>query len=483
MFAFTLTLTLTGGCGTVGSYEVPASARRAAAMDRTLDRWLAGVELGTERPAARAVVPALVCSTAGRGAAAPERRLAEAVEAGRGLVGDGAPLRLALRRDRAAGPRAIRLRVTPATTSVALQGLVAIVEQGGSDPAAAAARAAAAAAVARHLAAAGQLTGDGRAWLGARACEAAETLIGSQRPDGAWAGEAGDAAVTAQALDALIALRGLGVEVPPHAVEAASDALAAAVGDDGVVAAGAVPSTGLSPREVEAARLAVGAQAFAALEAADPEALGERARAALPRLEARFAALVAEPTLEVPTLAWAVAGLARARGPGPIDRADLWRAARRLWQRRHELHDWAPRWSRAYGGAEEVTARSLEALGALDPEWLEAARPEALRATLWAREPTGRWRDPRATAAAVRTLLLVDPDHPGARGAATVVAACGGRELRRVEVDLRDPLAAARALMAIDLGAADAAGPGELEIRLEGARGVTALAVVELVGP
>jgi hypothetical protein len=489
----TLTLTLVGGCGTFGSYEVPESARRAQAMDRTLDRWLAGVELGAEPGGSAAVAPAIACSTdAPVDVNAP--RLGDGFEVGRGFVTGGAPWRHGVELDPAEGFGMIRVRVTLPTSMVALQGVAAIAQMERGDPVVSASRATAAAAAVRYLARAGRLDDEGRAWLGGWACESVSDLIVTQRPDGGWGGggvEAesdqdqgrSDPATTAFALEAMAELRELGVDVPARLLSAPSDAIAAAVGDDGLAAPGAIEAGELSAREVDAARLGVGALAFAALEALPPAALGERAREALPRLEARFAEVAREPGPDVPTLAWAVVGLERAREPRPIERADLWRAARRLWQRRHELRDWAPRWARAYGGAEEITERSLDALRALDPEWLDAARSEALAGLIWDREPTGRWSDARSTAAAVRALLLVGPGHAGARGPVTVIATVGGRELRRVDVDLGDPLAAARAFMAIDLGPITTPLRGELEVRLEGAPGVTGLVVAVLVPP
>jgi hypothetical protein len=297
--------------------------------------------------------------------------------------------------------------------------------------------------------------------LGNSLCDDVAWLLAAQRDDGGW-GASGAIYPTARAIETLVEIRSVGVSVPLSSLQRASNHLLSAL-------------EGLETPD-EAQERAARARIFAALVLVPESARSEPYYHQMPRLAESLADDLESTDIDAPTLTYALIGLQRFEGRDVTfqHRATLWQAARRLWQRRHEEEEWSPSSFDEQGGDIALTALAFEVIYQLDREWFEASRQEVMRHMITERESDGGWLDPVRTAAAVRTLFLINPISSRTGSTGVVVVSHGDRNLERVE--LHDPVAAAEALVAIPVEH-DGEPQDQLEVAVE--NGIAALVFLE----
>jgi uncharacterized protein YfaS (alpha-2-macroglobulin family) len=380
-----------------------------------------------------------------------------------GLATRDAAFWTALRVEPTSRYEVVRLRVALPDVVPALQGLVGLVEQGYFGPDPAASRVLGAAAVYRYLERTGRLDEARRRELRGWLSEIGVAMLMSQNQDGSWGwfwDPGGTPYVTGYALDALLELRDLGFPIPDPALRAAADYLLEALGEDGVYDMAEIAVwEGDDPR----VRLAATAEVFDVLSRLPSSARDGGYDAQMRRLAERFSAYLDEPSPDPLTLAHALLGLSRV-GSEPGLEGRLAAAAERLGRIRLDVH-WEPGWFNAFGGTIEATAAALQVASLLHPDRFEAMRHDALRFLLSTRESWGGWHNARSTAYAIRALLLLNPAPEPETGNLAVLV--DGQEVRRLELDGRDPFASSLALREIELEPLE---PGEhmLEVRYSG---------------
>lgn len=462
LFAAALVLALTSiSCGTFGSYTIPPEALRAAETARFLDRALVGVDFGppggsdsrndatTELIAEceELAIAETATDTDAEQQSEPEQGPEQevAARAQRGLATSEAPFRMVLPPPGDGAPSKVTIRVTIPSAVLALQGVLSL-EDGESERGEGrgdaerldlvASRSLATASALRSLSRARTITDASRRLLGGRLCADAAILIAAQREDGGWGVES-EVMLTVHSLRALVELRAVGVSVPTTSLQRAADHLLTRLDELG------------SPGDAQGQ--AMRAQIFAMLTFVPVPARSERYEVEVPRLAELLGEDLDYTGLGIPNLAYTAIGLARYEGRLGTNerRAELWQAARRLWQRLHEETTTSPEFFDADGGELQLMALAVEALHELDREWFESSRREVLRQMITAREPDGGWGQPWRTAAAVRTLLLINPILTRSGDDRVVVVRLGERNLQRVVID--DLVTASEALAEIEV--------------------------------
>jgi hypothetical protein len=394
------------------------------------------------------------------------------VETYQGLATAGRPFAGSLVVNEQASHRRVGMLVSLPTVMPALQAMVSLLEQPAFGPDLAASRVLAATAIFRYLVARGSLDQDRRSEMLTRFGETNLALLMSQNSDGGWGWFWTPRSVphlSAFVLRALLELRDLDLPVPDEAVIRATEFLLSTIGDDGFA-----DLSGLEPwvRPSESLRWIGTAEIFELLTALPPAAQRGQYRQVVDGLSQRFRSYLQESEPEPLTLALGLLGLYRLHqragqptggqataavavaprvdgdGDGSAMPEELVMGAQRLVglipPPSGQGSDHLP-----FGGPLEALARVLEALAQLAPAGFDAERPGALHLLLSLRDSQGQWGDARTTAQAIRALLLLNPGA-GDQGGALVVRV-DGREVHRVLVDPRTPLASALALRSVEL--------------------------------
>ena len=361
----------------------------------------------------------------------------------KGEAARGNPYRAVVERAAGDQKQVVRVQVAFPTVVPALQGMLALVQEGyfGADPAASRVLGAVAALeyLEKHKRVSVAQREEMRAWLG----EVSTAILMGQNDDGGWGwywDPSSNPYISAYALQSLLALRAAKLPVPAEALRRAASYLGNQLRPNDLYDVSAIA---VWEGNHEQARLMATAEIFDVLSQVDECQREIACAAARARLEHRFADYLDTASPDLLTYAHAVSGLSHSQHSFSLDEA-----VRRLTRMRKETH-WEPGWFHAYGGAIEASAVVLEVLGRLDPGVLESERNDAVRFLLSTRESWGGWHNARSTAFAIRALTNLEPAPTNDCG--VLVVRVDGREVRRVPVNAGDPFHTASSLRAIEL--------------------------------
>ena len=299
--------------------------------------------------------------------------------------------------------------------------------------------------------------------LRARVLEAIGALQFAQNPDGSfgyWRNGEPSAYITAWALEGLLEALELDLPVPQSAILNAGNFLAKQRLEDGLVK---VDEIAFWEGDSAQVRLGITAEIFDIVSRIPTHMQSNKQRYFLNNTAPRLKKELLRDDIDPLTAARAIQGLVRHEN---LTQKEAITLVKNL-QRTRDKNHWEPSWFHAYSGRIEATTAMISLMSQLDPQGFAIDIRDALNWVLSTREAWGQWHNERGTTAALRALLIANPQHQTTDGVLTITL--DGKTIRQLKLSAKDPFMSAPELQHISLGQALPPGQHTVEVSFDGA--------------